>query len=169
MPANAQMDVCPGWRLRTAVRTRPWNLHCQAALPQDFFLVGCVGPCHVASGEVSQQCGLPVCRQNDVKHVVLCGFLVGVHLSMICVVHAWHSLTHNAPDIFRPVLAISGAGQVRRVVQSVDNILFVMLRILLVQTNCCVESTMRAAYEKGYDVITLNDCTAATSLEEQVT
>jgi nicotinamidase-related amidase len=34
-------------------------------------------------------------------------------------------------------------------------------------TNCCVESTMRTAYEKGYDVITLTDCTAATSAEEQ--
>jgi ureidoacrylate peracid hydrolase len=34
-------------------------------------------------------------------------------------------------------------------------------------TNCCVESTMRTAYEKGYDVITLKDCTAATSEEEQ--
>ena len=34
-------------------------------------------------------------------------------------------------------------------------------------TNCCVESTMRTAYEKGYKVITLTDCTAATSLEAQ--
>jgi nicotinamidase-related amidase len=34
-------------------------------------------------------------------------------------------------------------------------------------TNCCVESTMRTAYEKGYDVVTLTDCTAATSDEEQ--
>ena len=34
-------------------------------------------------------------------------------------------------------------------------------------TNCCVESTMRTAYEKGYDVVTLTDCTAATSEEEQ--
>ena len=34
-------------------------------------------------------------------------------------------------------------------------------------TNCCVESTMRTAYEKGYDVITLTDCTAATSDAEQ--
>ena len=34
-------------------------------------------------------------------------------------------------------------------------------------TNCCVESTMRTAYERGYDVITLTDCTAATSAEEQ--
>jgi ureidoacrylate peracid hydrolase len=34
-------------------------------------------------------------------------------------------------------------------------------------TNCCVESTMRTAYEKGYDVITLTDCTAALSEEEQ--
>jgi nicotinamidase-related amidase len=34
-------------------------------------------------------------------------------------------------------------------------------------TNCCVESTMRTAYERGYDVITLTDCTAATSDEEQ--
>jgi nicotinamidase-related amidase len=35
-------------------------------------------------------------------------------------------------------------------------------------TNCCVESTMRAAYEKGFKVITLTDCTAATSEAEQV-
>lgn len=34
-------------------------------------------------------------------------------------------------------------------------------------TNCCVESTMRTAYEKGYKVITLTDCMAATSLEAQ--
>lgn len=34
-------------------------------------------------------------------------------------------------------------------------------------TNCCVESTMRTAYEKGYNVITLKDCTAALSEEEQ--
>jgi nicotinamidase-related amidase len=33
-------------------------------------------------------------------------------------------------------------------------------------TNCCVESTMRSGYENGYQVITLNDCTAATSHEE---
>ena len=33
-------------------------------------------------------------------------------------------------------------------------------------TNCCVESTMRAAYEKGYSVTTLVDCCAATSVEE---
>jgi len=33
-------------------------------------------------------------------------------------------------------------------------------------TNCCVESTMRTAYENGYRVITLTDCTAATSPEE---
>jgi nicotinamidase-related amidase len=34
-------------------------------------------------------------------------------------------------------------------------------------TNCCVESTMRTAYERGYDVITLTDCTATLSQEEQ--
>ena len=34
-------------------------------------------------------------------------------------------------------------------------------------TNCCVESTMRTAYEKGYNVVTLTDCTAALSEEEQ--
>ncbi|MFI7597849.1 cysteine hydrolase [Actinoplanes sp. NPDC049681] len=33
-------------------------------------------------------------------------------------------------------------------------------------TNCCVESTMRSAYENGYRVITLTDCVAATSAEE---
>ena len=33
-------------------------------------------------------------------------------------------------------------------------------------TNCCVESTMRSGYEKGYVVITLTDCLAATSIEE---
>jgi ureidoacrylate peracid hydrolase len=36
-------------------------------------------------------------------------------------------------------------------------------------TNCCVESTMRTGYEKGYNVITLKDCTAALSdIEQQV-
>jgi nicotinamidase-related amidase len=34
-------------------------------------------------------------------------------------------------------------------------------------TNCCVESTMRSAYERGFDVVTLKDCTAALSEEEQ--
>ena len=34
-------------------------------------------------------------------------------------------------------------------------------------TNCCVESTMRSAYERGFDVVTLTDCVAATSAEEQ--
>ncbi|HEY5484438.1 MAG TPA: cysteine hydrolase [Propionibacteriaceae bacterium] len=33
-------------------------------------------------------------------------------------------------------------------------------------TNCCVESTMRSAYERGYEVITLTDCVAGTSTEE---
>jgi len=33
-------------------------------------------------------------------------------------------------------------------------------------TNCCVESTMRTGYENGYEVITLSDCVAATSVEE---
>ncbi|HLV56108.1 MAG TPA: cysteine hydrolase [Actinotalea caeni] len=33
-------------------------------------------------------------------------------------------------------------------------------------TNCCVESTMRTGYENGFRVITLTDCTAATSQEE---
>jgi nicotinamidase-related amidase len=34
-------------------------------------------------------------------------------------------------------------------------------------TNCCVESTMRTAYEQGFNVITLTDCTACTSAYEQ--
>jgi len=34
-------------------------------------------------------------------------------------------------------------------------------------TNCCVESTMRTACEKGFNVVTLTDCTAATSKEGQ--
>jgi len=34
-------------------------------------------------------------------------------------------------------------------------------------TNCCVESTMRTAYENGYNVYTLKDCVAATSMEAQ--
>lgn len=34
-------------------------------------------------------------------------------------------------------------------------------------TNCCVESTMRTGYEHGYNVITLKDCTATLSEEEQ--
>ena len=34
-------------------------------------------------------------------------------------------------------------------------------------TNCCVESTMRTAYEKGFNVITLTDATATTSAEGQ--
>lgn len=34
-------------------------------------------------------------------------------------------------------------------------------------TNCCVESSMRTAYERGFNVFTLVDCVAATSEEEQ--
>jgi nicotinamidase-related amidase len=33
-------------------------------------------------------------------------------------------------------------------------------------TNCCVESTMRTGYENGYEVITLSDCVAGTSVQE---
>lgn len=33
-------------------------------------------------------------------------------------------------------------------------------------TNCCVESTMRSAYERGYEVVNLTDCVAGTSAEE---
>jgi nicotinamidase-related amidase len=33
-------------------------------------------------------------------------------------------------------------------------------------TNCCIESTMRTGYERGFDVYTLTDCVAATSVEE---
>ncbi|KQT02793.1 cysteine hydrolase [Rhizobium sp. Leaf386] len=34
-------------------------------------------------------------------------------------------------------------------------------------TNCCVESTMRSAYERGFNVMTMTDCTATLSDEEQ--
>ena len=34
-------------------------------------------------------------------------------------------------------------------------------------TNCCVESTMRTGYELGFKVLTITDCTAATSIEGQ--
>ncbi len=34
-------------------------------------------------------------------------------------------------------------------------------------TNCCVELTMRTGYEKGYNVVTLTDCTATVGEEEQ--
>jgi len=34
-------------------------------------------------------------------------------------------------------------------------------------TNCCVESSMRTAYEHGYKVYTLKDCCAATSVAGQ--
>jgi len=34
-------------------------------------------------------------------------------------------------------------------------------------TNCCVESTMRSAYELGYQVYTMKDCCAATSIAGQ--
>jgi nicotinamidase-related amidase len=34
-------------------------------------------------------------------------------------------------------------------------------------TNCCVESTMRSAYERGFDVVTLVNCTATVSQEAQ--
>lgn len=33
-------------------------------------------------------------------------------------------------------------------------------------TNCCIESTMRTAYERGYEVVPVVDCMAATSHEE---
>ncbi|CAI3933503.1 Nicotinamidase-related amidase (PncA) (PDB:1ILW) [Commensalibacter communis] len=36
-------------------------------------------------------------------------------------------------------------------------------------TNCCVESTVRTAYEKGYDVTTLSDCCATLSMQEHNT
>jgi nicotinamidase-related amidase len=33
-------------------------------------------------------------------------------------------------------------------------------------SNCCVESTMRTAYEKGFNVITLTDCTATMDMDQ---
>ena len=30
--------------------------------------------------------------------------------------------------------------------------------------NCCVESTMREAFERGFNVVTLTDCVATTSV-----
>ena len=34
-------------------------------------------------------------------------------------------------------------------------------------TNCCVESTARTGYERGFQVVTLSDCTATLSEQEQ--
>jgi ureidoacrylate peracid hydrolase len=34
-------------------------------------------------------------------------------------------------------------------------------------TNCCVESTVRTGYERGFHVVALSDCTATLSVEEQ--
>jgi nicotinamidase-related amidase len=34
-------------------------------------------------------------------------------------------------------------------------------------TNCCVEGTVRSGYEKGYNVVTLTDCTATFTAEQQ--
>jgi nicotinamidase-related amidase len=34
-------------------------------------------------------------------------------------------------------------------------------------TNCCVESTVRTGYEKGFNMVALSDCTATLSEEEQ--
>ncbi|QOU02539.1 cysteine hydrolase [Pseudomonas fluorescens] len=34
-------------------------------------------------------------------------------------------------------------------------------------TNCCVEGTVRTGYEKGYEVVTLTDCTATFTDEQQ--
>jgi nicotinamidase-related amidase len=34
-------------------------------------------------------------------------------------------------------------------------------------TNCCVESTVRTGYERGYQVVSLTDCTATVGEEEQ--
>jgi nicotinamidase-related amidase len=34
-------------------------------------------------------------------------------------------------------------------------------------TNCCVEATSRTGYEKGFDVVTLTDCTATIGEDEQ--
>jgi ureidoacrylate peracid hydrolase len=36
-----------------------------------------------------------------------------------------------------------------------------------VLTNCCVESTARTGYEKGFSVVALSDCAATLSEEEQ--
>ncbi len=34
-------------------------------------------------------------------------------------------------------------------------------------TNCCVESTARTGYEKGFNIVALSDCAATLSAEEQ--
>jgi nicotinamidase-related amidase len=48
---------------------------------------------------------------------------------------------------------------------SQNNINNVMLGRFL--TDCCIESMMHTAYEKGYKVYTLNGCVAATSKQVQ--
>lgn len=47
----------------------------------------------------------------------------------------------------------------------VNNIKTVFLAGFL--TNVCIEATARSAYDLGYEVYVLSDCTAATSIEEQ--
>jgi ureidoacrylate peracid hydrolase len=34
-------------------------------------------------------------------------------------------------------------------------------------TNCCVESTARTGYERGFNIVALSDCAATLSDEEQ--
>jgi nicotinamidase-related amidase len=35
-------------------------------------------------------------------------------------------------------------------------------------TNCCVEGTVRSGYEKGYNVVTLTDCTAPSPMNNNM-
>lgn len=64
----------------------------------------------------------------------------------------------------KKTLSAFGSSNLNYILRSND-----IKRIALVGflTNVCVEATARSAYDLGYEVIILSDCTAATTQEEQ--
>ncbi|MEW5818812.1 MAG: cysteine hydrolase [Cyanobacteriota bacterium] len=61
-------------------------------------------------------------------------------------------------------LCAFGSSNIDRVLRA-NNIKKIALAGFL--TNVCVEGTARSAYDQGYEVYILSDCTATTSIEEQ--
>ena len=82
----------------------------------------------------------------------------------------WGAQIVDVPSL-SPAFVIEGSGAwtASRPAASISSCAAVAYRIALggFLTNCCVEWTMRTGYEKGYDVVTLKDCTATVSEEEQ--
>ena len=117
---------------------------------------------------------VPICFQQDMSDNPNkgLGILKGCADSELFLADTWHSQICDQMTPVEGDLVVSGK-------RGLDAFPGTDLEELLVKhgittvvlggflTNCCVESTMRTAYEKGFNVITLTDCCASTSSEGQ--